>query len=245
MILSNRIRVVLVEPQHPGNIGQAARAMKTMGLSRLYLVNPARFPDREAFYRASRADDVVKNAVITKNLSEAVLDCGVLLGTSGRDRIMSQTKINPREAADKIVHDFKREEVALIFGCEKCGLNNEMMQQCHFQITIPSVEEYSSLNLAAAVQVIAYEIRMASLASTRKDSPKSLLATQQDLNGFYQHLRETMVLIQFLDIRHPRKMMERFRQIYNRALLDKEDINLLRGMLTATENKTGALKKHV
>lgn len=238
MSILKNIRIVLVEPQHPGNIGQAARAMKTMGLERLFLVNPKNFPCQEAFYRAAHADDVVRKANVVASFQEAIADCSVVFGTSVRERILAQTLLFPRDAAEKIIRDFHQEEVAIVFGCEQSGLNNEDLERCQFHIKIPSVDEYSSLNLAAAVQVMAYEIRMASLSSlqqNRLSNQRSPLATTEDMEKFYQHLRETMIDIEFLDLRHPRKMIKRFRQIYNRAILDKEDLNLLRGMLTAVQ----------
>jgi len=236
--LLNNVRIVLVNPQHPGNIGMAARAMKNMGLSQLYLVNPKDFPSKEALYRASRADDVVEAAIIKNSLKEAVSDCSLVLGTSTRERIMSQTILNPREAALKITTVFQQEKTAIVFGCETFGLVNEDLELCQFQITIPSIKRYSSLNLASAVQVICYELRMSCLEKeiqSEKISRTTPLASAAELDGFYNHLKQTMIHIDFLNPECPRKMMERFRQIFNRALLDQEDVNLLRGMLSAIE----------
>lgn len=237
-LLLNNVRIVLVKPQHPGNIGMAARAMKNMGLSQLYLVDPKDFPSREALYRASHADDVVEAAIVKNSLKEAISDCSLVLGTSTRERIMSQPILTSREAALKITTQFSAEKIAIIFGCETFGLVNEDLELCQFQIKIPSVERYSSLNLASAVQVICYELRMSCIEEripTKSKQDASGLASAAELNGFYEHLKQTMINIHFLNPDRPRKMMERFHQIFNRALLDQEDINLLRGMLSTIE----------
>jgi len=233
------IRIVLVNPSHPGNIGAAARAMKTMGVERLYLVNPERFPDIEAYYRASRADDVVNNAVVTSSLEEALKGSALVLGTSARDREMPQPMLNPRQAAEKVISEYGGDvEIAMVFGCEKYGLSNEDLLRCHYHIKIPSVDNYSSLNLAAAVQVITYELRMAQLSQlvAPQDVKKNnkQLSTVDELEGLYKHIEEAMIAVGFFDPQKPRRMMSRIRQIFNRAQLDKDDVDLLRGMMKST-----------
>jgi tRNA (cytidine32/uridine32-2'-O)-methyltransferase len=167
-----KIRIVLVNTSHPGNIGGAARAMKNMGLAELYLVEPREYPAPRAVWRAAGASDVLANAKIVGSVDEAIKDCGLVIGTSARERRIPWPLINPRECGEKIWQEAKSHQVALLFGREDRGLTNSELQKCHYHMHIPSNPDYSSLNLAASVQVLCYEIRMASLACENGDLPE-------------------------------------------------------------------------
>ena len=233
-----QVRIVLVEPSHPGNIGAAARAMKNMGLEQLYLVNPKKFPHADATARASGADDLLANAVVRETLDEAVVGCSLVVGASARLRRLSIPQWNPRECAEKIWAEAGSSEIAIIFGREHAGLTNEELGRCHQLVHIPCNPDYSSLNLAAAVQVLCYECRMVAEAElaesdiTQKDEP---LATADDMTRFYEHLHETLIEIGFLDPENPRIMMQRLRRLFNRARPNEVEMNILRGILTAAQ----------
>ena len=248
----DKIRVVLVNTSHPGNIGGAARAMKNMGLSQLVLVDPERFPDPEAVSRASGADDVLANARVVATLEEALADCVLVLGTSARDRRIPWPVVDPREAADKVLDQFEGPApgpVALVFGREHSGLTSEELQRCRYHVHIPSDPEFSSLNLATAVQVLTYELRMQSLLRQGRpttfakpeavvdDSEQPVTAEQMEL--FYQHLQQVLVEIGFLDPEHPKKLMSRLRRLYTRGQPNHVEMNILRGILTETQKAIG------
>lgn len=234
----DKIRVILVEPSHPGNIGSTARAMKIMGLSQLILVKPKKFPDPKAYELASRADDILAKAFIAESLDEALIGCSLTFGMSARERIMTQTVVTPREAAVKIIDEYDQHSfIALVFGRENSGLKNYELERCPFQVKIPAIDQYSSLNLAAAVQVIAYEIFIASLGDRRLIKEEALnCATDEEMEGLFGHFERVLTEIKFFNPSNPRRMLPRIRQILNRARLDKEDVNLFRGMLVAIEN---------
>jgi len=228
--MKNNIRIVLVNPSHPGNIGAAARAMKNMGLSRLYLVDPLKFPHPQAVYRASRADDIVRNARVVGSLDDALVGCTQVFGTSARMREMAAEVVDVREMAQMIAQ--QPGETAIVFGREQHGLYNEELRRCQYQVKIPTISDYSSLNLGAAVQVIAYELFVAAQGDVSQiDQPKINLATADEMQGLFEHLEKIATKIGFLNPERPRTLMPRFRQIFNRAKLDKEDVNLIRGML--------------
>ena len=235
------IRVVLVNTSHPGNIGGAARAMKNMGLSRLVLVDPQHFPSPEADARASGADDVLGGAEVVATLEEALVGCSLVFGTSARERRIPWPLVDPRECASKVIeHALQGEEIALVFGREHAGLTNEELQRCHFHVHIPSNPDFSSLNLGAAVQVLAYEVRMAWLAQEGQATPveavdSSELATMDEMELFYQHLEKTLVDIGFLDPLKPRHLMPRLRRLYGRSSVDRSEMSILRGILTETQ----------
>lgn len=245
-----RIRVVLVHTTHPGNIGAAARALKNMGLSRLYLVCPKDFPHDQAVWRAASAVDVLENAIVVDTLEEAIGDCSLVVGTSARERRIPWPLVTPRECGDKVFHEAQHHEVAILFGREDRGLMNEELQQCQYHVHIPANPEYSSLNLAAAVQVISYEIRMSHLnAEAGKpihfddwDQPP---ATSKDLDCYYQHLEETLLELQFINPDNPRQTMTRLRRLFNRVRLDTMELSILRGMLTAIQNYIFYSKKRL
>lgn len=237
------IRVVLVGTTHPGNIGGAARAMKNMGLSRLVLVEPRVFPSPEADARASGADDILASTQVVASLEEALVGCSLVLGTSARDRSLPWPMLDPRESGVKVVEQAAQgQEVALVFGREHAGLTNEELQRCHYHVHIQSNPEFSSLNLAAAVQVLSYEVRMAWLAAAEQasvavDAPGRdvELATMDEMEGFYAHLEQTLVAIGFLDPEKPRHLMARLRRLYARSEVERPELSILRGILTETQ----------
>jgi TrmH family RNA methyltransferase len=233
------IRVVLVNTSHAGNIGGAARAMKNMGLSRLVLVDPQDFPSPNAVARASGATDVLDSAQVVETLEEALVGCSLVFGTSARDRRIPWPLLDPRETGSACG------EVALVFGREYAGLTNEELQRCQYHVHIPSDPEFSSLNLAAAVQVIAYEVRMAWLAANNQPSKQEKLettsmldvqpVTADELEHYYGHLEQTLIEIGFLDPQKPRHLMPRLRRLYGRSGISKLEMNILRGILTETQ----------
>lgn len=229
------IRIVLCEPSHPGNIGAAARAMKTMGLEQLYLVNPKRFPDPEARWRASRATDVLDHAVLCASLDEALRDVAYAVACSARTREIAVPAVTSREAAVRAAEAAATQSVALVFGNETYGLTGAQVNACNLLASIPANPDYSSLNLAAAVQVMTYELRMTVLAPGAP-SAQRVLATRAEVEGFYEHLQQVMTDIGFLDPEHPKKLMPRIRRLFARAELEQEEVNILRGLLKALRN---------
>ncbi|TPE47407.1 RNA methyltransferase [Maribrevibacterium harenarium] len=235
--MQDKIKIVLVNTSHPGNIGGAARAMKNMGLSQLVLVEPKCFPSDEAVSRASGATDILEQAIVVSTLEEAVADCQLVIGTSARERHIPWPLVDPRQAAELVFTE--QLQTAFVFGREDRGLTNEELQRCHYHVHIPSVEGFSSLNLAAAVQVIAYELRMKQLSlldkpivSSKWDVPA---ATTEQIEYLLNHLETVLGDIEFLDPKAPRQVMTRFRRLYQRAQLDQQEVGMLRGMLTAME----------
>ncbi|MGO3345121.1 MAG: RNA methyltransferase [Marinomonas sp.] len=238
--MQSKVRIVLVNTSHPGNIGGAARAMKNMGLVDLYLVAPKQYPSDEAISRASGASDVLDNAIVVDTLEEALADCQLVIGTSARERHIPCPLVDPRQAAELVFDE--QLETAFVFGREDRGLTNEELQRCHYHVHIPSIESFSSLNLGAAVQVIAYELRMKSLlmadapiVESKWDVPA---ASVEQLDLLLEHLERVLVDTEFLDPKAPRKVMTRFRRLYQRAQLDQQELGMLRGMLTAVEKST-------
>ncbi|MHB1948679.1 MAG: tRNA (cytosine(32)/uridine(32)-2'-O)-methyltransferase TrmJ [Gammaproteobacteria bacterium] len=235
-MLSN-IRIVLINTSHPGNIGSTARAMKTMGLTELYLVAPLQFPHPKADEMASGAIDILSNAVIVDDLNAALADCGLVVGTSARSRAIPWPMLSPRELAQKARVETTQHKVAIIFGREQSGLTNEELHRCHYHLQIPNNPEYSSLNLAAAVQVIAYELRVASLQEESIAPWDYRYANAQEMESFYVHLEKVLIDIDFLNPKVPRQLMTRLRRLFNRARLDEMEMNILRGVLGAVEKK--------
>lgn len=232
----NQIRIVLVNTSHPGNIGSVARAMKTMGLSELYLVQPALFPHDKAKEMASGASDILDHAIVCNSLDEAIADCTLILGTSTRMRTIPWPLSTPREMAEKLKQEPADSQIAILFGREQSGLSNEELQLCNWHIQIPANPHYSSLNIAAAVQVIAYELRVASITHDLfADSWDYRLANADEMDKFFQHLQTVLVKIDFLKLNAPRKLMTRLRRLFLRARPDVMEANMLRGMLTAVE----------
>ncbi|WP_416305408.1 tRNA (cytosine(32)/uridine(32)-2'-O)-methyltransferase TrmJ [Neptunicella sp. SCSIO 80796] len=236
------IKVVLVNTSHTGNIGSTARAMKTMGLSQLVLVDPVSKPDGQASALAAGATDVLGNAKIVATLAEAVADCGLVIGTSARSRTLSWPMIEPRECGEKLVAESVNYPVALVFGRENNGLSNEELQQCHFHVCIPANPDYSSLNLAAAVQTLCYEVRMAHLQDSRLAEDEPDYPLSEDLERYYTHLEQTLTKTTFIVKQHPGMVMTKLRRLFNRARPEREELNILRGIL-ASIDKSIANKK--
>ncbi|WP_213879073.1 tRNA (cytosine(32)/uridine(32)-2'-O)-methyltransferase TrmJ [Pseudomonas sp. dw_358] len=240
------IRVVLVNTSHPGNIGGAARAMKNMGLSRLVLVDPLDFPSAEADARASGATDVLEGAQVVATLEEALVGCSLVLGTSARDRRIPWPLLDPRECGQKTIEEAGQgAQIALVFGREYAGLTNEELQRCHYHVHIPSNPDFSSLNLAAAVQVLGYEVRMAWLAAQGQPSKvekveinsvrSADLATADEMESYFGHLEQTLVAIGFLNPEQPKHLMARLRRLYGRSSVNRSEMSILRGILTETQ----------
>ncbi|MGM0594562.1 MAG: RNA methyltransferase [Pseudomonadota bacterium] len=231
-----RIRIVMVETSHPGNIGAAARAMKNMELDALYLVNPVLFPHREAVSRSSGAEDLLERAVLCESLPEALEGCSLVFGASARSlRAIPWPQLDARGCARTAAERGAGGEVAVLFGREDSGLSNEELELCNYLLHIPTNPDYSSLNVAAAIQVVAYELYMARIGqwqgtpSNKADAP----ATAEEVEGFFHHLERTLVAIDFLDPDNPRQLMRRLRRLFNRAGLEKVEVNILRGILTS------------
>lgn len=237
----SNIRIVLVNTTHPGNIGGTARAMKNMGLKNLYLVEPKEFPSDKAVWRSAGATDVLDNAVVVETLDEAIAGCGLVVGTSARERRIPWPLLDPRECGESVWQEASQHQVAVVFGREDRGLTNEELHKCNYHVHIPANPEYSSLNLATAVQVVCYEIRMAyllaaegkTLTQHQWDMPP---ATAESLGAYYAHLEETLVSLGFLDPENPKQTMTRLRRLYNRVRLDQMELNILRGVLTSMQN---------
>jgi tRNA/rRNA methyltransferase len=241
--LFENIRIVLCQTSHPGNIGSTARAMKTMGFKHLYLVNPDKYPNEQATAMAAGADDVLDFAIVTQTLSEALVGCGFAIGMSARKRYLSHETVNPRQAALQANQYAASQPVAFVFGTEMSGLTNAELDCCQLLAMIPANPEYSSLNLAMAVQVMCYELKMLTIDdapdannhAASSDAPTVPLATNDELERFYAHLEETLLKIGYLNPNAPKKLFERMRRLYSRARLEKEEVNLLRGVLTLTQ----------
>ena len=237
------IKIVLVNTSHPGNIGATARAMKNMGLSRLALVNPVEFPSGVAVGRAASALDVLEQAEVVNTLGEAIADCALVIGSSARSRSLPWPMLTPEQSAAKLVKESQSAQVALVFGREDSGLNNEELQLCHFHVQIPASPEYSSLNLAAAVMVLCYEIRRAVLRDEEADDKAEdeywdqERATVEHVKYFYEHLERVLIEIDFHDPDNPRQLMQRMRRLFGRVRIDAMEMNILRGILTNIEHK--------
>ena len=235
-----RVRIVLVETSHPGNIGAAARAMKNMGFYRLVLVKPERFPCVEATARASGADDLLMYAEVYENLTEAISGCQLILGSSARPRHLAWPLLTPKTCAQKIG---KTEgEVALVFGREHSGLTNQELEHCHAVVQIPTAPAFSSLNVAAAVQILCYELRCygeshSAISPKLLDELQDKLVNAEQMQLFYQHLEQTLIDIEFLDSQKPKHLMRRLHRLFNRAQLRLSEYNILRGILTAAQTK--------
>lgn len=239
----DNIRIVLVETSHPGNIGAVARAMKNMGLRHLYLVNPKKFPAEDALMRAAGAADILDSAQVCKDVATAIGNARLVLGASARERRIPWPVHDPRTSAAQATNEAAQHEVAILFGREDRGLKNEELRQCHVHINIPTDDVYSSLNLAMAVQVVCYELRMAWLAAKdgndtgqQWDAP---LATAADTERFFAHLEQTLITLDFLKPSAPRQLMTRLRRLFNRIRMDEMELNILRGILTAAQQAVG------
>ena len=230
------IRIVLVGTTHPGNIGAVARAMKNMGLSDLYLVNPKAFPHEDATARASGASDVLERTKVVDSLEKALVDCVYVAGASARSRTINWPSMGPRDCAERMIRENANGDVACVFGPEKTGLHNDDLDLCHTLLTIPTDPGFSSLNLAMAVQVFVYEVRVARMLDEGPvfdvEAPP---ATSDEMEHFYEHLENVLRDIRFLDPDNPRHLMRRMRRLFIRARPDKNEVNILRGILTAVD----------
>ncbi len=236
------IRFVLFEPSHPGNVGATARALKTMGFTDLVLVNPGCSLDEEARARSSGALDVLNAARVVDTLTEAVQGCGFVVGASARRRRLSWPELDPTECATEAVNASRSKPVAVVFGTERAGLKNAELDLCNALVYIPSNPDYSSLNLAMAVQVIAYEIRRAQQLDSKPDEADTPQASAEDMERFYEHLEGVLLVSGFLNPENPRKLMRRLRRLFNRARLDENELNIMRGILSALVPGSGERK---
>ena len=240
----DQIKVVLVGTTHPGNIGASARAMKTMGLNRLVLVNPQKFPSADASARATGADDVLASAQVVDSLAEAVSDCELVLGASARDRTIQWPAMEPRQSAQRLVDQSIPGTRAVVFGRENSGLNNAELDLCHALVRIPTSGQLHSLNLGAAVQVLSYELMLASrdTKTATAELQGGVLpgknhqgVSQHLMEGFYSHLYETLAEIDFYDPQQPKLLERRLRRMFNRVQPDQAELNILRGILRAAQ----------
>ncbi|OGI42246.1 MAG: tRNA (cytosine(32)/uridine(32)-2'-O)-methyltransferase TrmJ [Candidatus Muproteobacteria bacterium RBG_16_64_11] len=240
MSLDN-IRIVLVAPTHAGNIGGAARAMRNMALHRLHLVSPADFSIAEASARAAGADDVLNRLHVDANLTEALADCRYVIGTSARSRRLAWPQYDPATAARQLVAEAGQGAVALVFGAERTGLTNAELERCHGLVTIPTDPGFSSLNLACAVQIMAYELFLAQGRGAHSEpfdtAVSEPLADSAEVERFYRHLEQVLIEIDFLDPQHPRKLMRRLIRLFSRVRLEVNEVHILRGILTAIQDR--------
>lgn len=234
----DKIRIVLVNTSHTGNIGSVARAMKTMGFSKLYLVDLVNPVDSHASALAAGATDVLGNAVVVDTLQEAIADCNTVIGTSARSRTLSWPMVNPVECGEKLLAGTEQEgDVALVFGRENSGLTNEELQLCNFHVCIAANPEYSSLNLAMAVQTLCYETRMRYLAKGEQqiEQDDAVYPSSEQMELFYQHLEKTLSDTGFIIKQHPGQVMTKLRRLFNRARPEEQELNILRGILTSID----------
>ena len=240
------VAIVLVEPTHPGNIGAAARAMKTMGLTNLVLVNPKQFPCAEATARASGADDVLFTARICATLTDALANCSWAVAASARPRRVAWPMLDPADCAREVLRQSARAEAAIVFGRENSGLSNAEIDKCQAQVRIPTREDFSSLNIAASVQILCYELRRVVLHAHKAPPPDRFevddtetLVSVEELEGFYDHLAQILIRTEFLDPASPKKLMRRLRRLFGRAGVRKSEVNILRGILNSVQRKIG------
>lgn len=235
----HNIRIVLVETSHTGNMGSTARAMKTMGLTNLYLVNPLIKPDSQAIATAAGASDVIGNATIVDTLDDAIAGCSTVVGTSARSRTLPWPMLEPRECGVRAVHEGEHAPVALVFGRERVGLTNDELQKCHYHVAIPANPDYSSLNTAMAVQITAYEVRVAYLDRQQAGAPQleeTPYPLVDDLERFYQHRADAAAHRLYSPVPSGR-VMSRLRRLFTRARPEGQELNILRGMLTSIEKQ--------
>jgi tRNA (cytidine32/uridine32-2'-O)-methyltransferase len=232
------IRFVLIGTTHPGNIGAVARAMKNMGLSRLCLVRPKLFPSAEATARASGADDLLEHARVCDTLDEALAGCRLVVGTSARLRTVEWPRLDPRQCARRLLDEAPHGDVALLFGRESSGLSNEELDRCHYLVHIPANPEYSSLNIAQAAQILAYELLVeAGGPPVAAEPPPPEPATAEMMEGFFAHLRQALEEIGFADPQQSDRLQRRLRRLFLRARPDRDELNILRGVLSAAQGR--------
>lgn len=236
----DNLRIVLVNTTHPGNIGATARAMKNMGIGELYLVAPKHYPHEDALFRAANAVDVLDRAVVVDTLDQAIADCALVIGSSARERAIPWPLLDARAACEQAYREAQRHKVALVFGREDRGLTNEELQKCQLHIHIPTNPEYSSLNVAMAVQLVAYELRMAHLAGGARSADSMAdwdlqFAGGEDIERFFVHLEQTLTEMGFLKTDAPKQTAARLRRLFQRTRLDTMEVSILRGILTSAQ----------
>ncbi len=237
-MMLERVKVVLVGTTHSGNIGSAARAMKVMGLSQMVLVDPQCQVDAQAIALAAGASEIALNAQIYPTLEAAVADCGLVVGTSARSRTLEWPMLEPRECGEKLISEANQHSVAMVFGRERTGLTNDELQRCHYHVCVPANPEYSSLNLAMAVQLLSYEVRMAYLALQQSSQSSTLqeeYPRHQELERFYAHLEQVIMQTEFISAQQPGQVMNKLRRMFTRARPEAQEINILRGILTSVQ----------
>lgn len=237
-MMLERVKVVLVGTTHSGNIGSAARAMKVMGLSQMVLVDPQCQVDAQAIALAAGASEIALNAQIYPKLEAAVADCGLVVGTSARSRTLEWPMLEPRECGEKLISEANQHSVAMVFGRERTGLTNDELQLCHYHVCVPANPEYSSLNLAMAVQLLSYEVRMAYLALQQSSQSSTLqeeYPRHQELERFYAHLEQVIMQTEFISAQQPGQVMNKLRRMFTRARPESQEINILRGILTSVQ----------
>lgn len=237
-MMLERVKVVLVGTTHSGNIGSAARAMKVMGLSQMVLVDPQCQVNAQAIALAAGASEIALNAQIYPTLEAAVADCGLVVGTSARSRTLEWPMLEPRECGEKLISEAKQHIVAMVFGRERTGLTNDELQLCHYHVCVPANPEYSSLNLAMAVQLLSYEVRMAYLALQQSSQSSTLqeeYPRHQELERFYAHLEQVIMQTEFISAQQPGQVMNKLRRMFTRARPEAQEINILRGILTSVQ----------
>ncbi len=237
-MMLERVKVVLVGTTHSGNIGSAARAMKVMGLSQMVLVDPQCQVDAQAIALAAGASEIALNAQIYPTLEAAVADCGLVVGTSARSRTLEWPMLEPRECGEKLISEANQHSVAMVFGRERTGLTNDELQLCHYHVCVPANPEYSSLNLAMAVQLLSYEMRMAYLALQQSSQSSTLqeeYPRHQELERFYAHLEQVIMQTEFISAQQPGQVMNKLRRMFTRARPEAQEINILRGILTSVQ----------
>ncbi|WHP83296.1 tRNA (cytosine(32)/uridine(32)-2'-O)-methyltransferase TrmJ [Edwardsiella anguillarum] len=234
----DNIRIVLVETSHTGNMGSTARAMKTMGLTNLYLVNPLVRPDSQAIALSAGASDVIGNATIVDSFDDAIAGCSLVVGTSARSRSLPWPMLEPRECGQCSAMESEHAPVAIVFGRERVGLTNDELQKCHYHVQIPANPEYTSLNLAMAVQILSYEIRVAHLDRQAAKAPaveEAAYPLADDLERFYAHLEQTLHHTGFIREKNPGQVMNRLRRLFTRARPEAQELNILRGILASID----------
>ena len=230
------IRIVLVRTYHAGNIGSAIRAMKTMGLTELVLVNPRDYPSEEANKMASSAEDLLEHTKVVDSLYEAVKDCELVIACTARPRTFDLPVIDPEQSATQLMKIAAKKPVALVFGPERMGLHNDDIQLAHYRVTIPANPDYSSLNLASAVQILCYELRKQMDNPTEPEIPRTFPSIEQKEN-FYETLEEVLNDVDFVNKQHPGQLMLKLRRFFSRAEMDESELNILRGSLAALQRK--------
>jgi tRNA (cytidine32/uridine32-2'-O)-methyltransferase len=238
----DNVRIILIGTSHPGNIGSAARAMKTMGLSNLVLVDPECEVDGKSKALSAGATDVLEDHQVFATLDEAIVDCGLVIGASARPRTLDWPMLDPREMGEKVVVEGAKYPVALVFGRENSGLTNEELHKCHFHVFIPANPEYSSLNLAMAVQTLSYEIRMAFLATKAYPEQVEEYPLAEDIEGMFNHLEQTLVDTRFIVPAHPGLVMTKLRRFFNRARPEIKELRMWRGILSSIQKSLVAIE---